>query len=558
MEPRPKAPTPNVLFVITDQQRADHAGFAGNQVVRTPNLDALASRGTVFDNAWAANPVCMPNRSSIMTGRMPSAHGVIFNDRSLEWTANTFVRMFRAAGYRTALLGKSHLQHGMSRRIAVPVPAEPTVFSPLPEGWDRIEEYERYLDRWTEADDPDDFYGFDRIRLSIDHGARVSGHHLRWALERGGRIDDLLTPHDPTAPGVDRSERWWQIYRPPYGPELHSTSFVMDQTVGFIAEATAEGRPWLAFCSFPDPHHPVTPPGPWFDRHHADAMDLPATIDDPMTGGLTHLRRVRDIAASSQNRWVTPFGAGDHHLVREMLAATYGAIEMIDDAVGRIWTSIRQLGQADNTIVVFTSDHGDMMGDHGLMLKGYMPYRGTHQVPLMLAGPGVTASQRTSSLVSSIDLAPTLLDLCSLPDFNGIQGRSLAPVLSDRAVTVQDRILTEDDCPPMVSGGYVPLKTRTVTTSSLRYTRTSDGQELLFDLTTDPNEMVNLATVDPRLRAEAVDALATALLDADDLDRFAPAGGGLTSEAILASDRRRHFWVGGWGEEEPRSAGPTG
>ena len=102
---------PNILFVITDQQRADHAGFMGNRVVRTPNLDRIATAGTVFENAWVANPVCMPNRSSIMTGRMPTAHGVIFNDRSLDWGANTFVRQFRRENYRTGLIGKSHLQH---------------------------------------------------------------------------------------------------------------------------------------------------------------------------------------------------------------------------------------------------------------------------------------------------------------------------------------------------------------------------------------------------------------------------------------------------------------
>ncbi|MDH3683766.1 MAG: sulfatase-like hydrolase/transferase, partial [Acidimicrobiia bacterium] len=121
---------PNVLFIITDQQRADHTGFSGNAVVRTPAVDALAARGTVFDNTWVSNPVCMPNRSTIMTGRMPTAHGVIFNDRSLDWNANTFVRVLRAAGYRTALIGKSHLQHGMSRNSVVPIGVEPVARSP--------------------------------------------------------------------------------------------------------------------------------------------------------------------------------------------------------------------------------------------------------------------------------------------------------------------------------------------------------------------------------------------------------------------------------------------
>ena len=112
---------PNVLFVICDQLRADHLGFAGNPVVQTPNIDALAARGTVFDQAYVNNPVCMPNRSTIMTGRMPSAHGVIFNDRSLPISATTFVGRLRDEGWRTALIGKSHLQHGESKDGVFPL-----------------------------------------------------------------------------------------------------------------------------------------------------------------------------------------------------------------------------------------------------------------------------------------------------------------------------------------------------------------------------------------------------------------------------------------------------
>ena len=110
----------------------------GNQVVQTPNLDALAARGTVFENAWVSNPVCMPNRSTILTGRMPSAHGVIFNDRSLNWHANTFVRAFRAAGYRTGLLGKSHLQHGMSKNSMVSFRGQGAEANPHAQGWIRL------------------------------------------------------------------------------------------------------------------------------------------------------------------------------------------------------------------------------------------------------------------------------------------------------------------------------------------------------------------------------------------------------------------------------------
>jgi arylsulfatase A-like enzyme len=508
---------PNVLFVITDQQRADHLGFAGNDVVRTPNLDALAERGTVFDNAWVANPVCMPNRASIVTGRLPSAHGVIFNDRSLEWGANTFVRSFRDAGWRTALIGKSHFQHGSSRNSRIPVERRPATTDCWPEGWDTLEDEERYADEpppW-----PDDFYGFGHVELTLEHGARVGGHHLHWALSHGGRHEDLVVPYSAESPAEVRSDRWWQIYRPPYGPELHSTTFVADRTVAFIESAVQAGEPWLAWASFPDPHHPITPPGEWWARHDPADMELPATIDDPMEHGLAHLRRVQHIAAGGQLSWVTPFGASDHELVREAIAGTYGTIEMIDAAVGTVLDAIDRLGQTEDTIVVFTSDHGDMMGDHGLMMKAYMPYRGTLQVPYVIATPGRSA-RRSRALVSSLDLAPTLLELAGLGGHVGMQGQSLVPVLDDPSASVRDALLIEDDAPRLLSRftGY-PEKTRTVVgADGTKFTRLSTREDLLFDLGEDPDEMAP-HTGDGTRRAAALEMLSDVMLDAADAAR---------------------------------------
>ena len=203
----------------------------------------------VFENAWVSNPVCMPNRCTMMTGRMPSAHGVIFNDRSLERDVNTFVRRFQGSGYRTGLIGKSHLQHGMSRNAVVPFRGEPSGTLPFPDGWDRIEDSERYLD--DSPDDPADFYGFDHVEFSIDHGPSVAGHHLRWALDRGGRREDLVIDLDAPAPGSDRSTHWRQIYRPPYPEELHSTAFVAERTVAFIEAAEAAGSRGSPGARFP-------------------------------------------------------------------------------------------------------------------------------------------------------------------------------------------------------------------------------------------------------------------------------------------------------------------
>ncbi len=512
---------PNVLFIITDQHRAADVGFMGNQVVRTPHLDALAARGMVFDRAWVANPICMPNRSTIMTGRMPSAHGVIFNDRSLELGAATHVRQFREAGYRTALLGKSHLQHGMSRNSVTEFDLTPTVDHGYGEGWDEMENHELYSPDST-PEFPDDFYGFGHVELAIDHGARVTGHHLTWALERGGRLDELLVPYGPESPAKRRSDRWWQVYEPPYAEEFHSTNFVTERTIDFIDDAVAAGEPFYAWASYPDPHHPMTPPGRWFDRHDPADMELPASIDDPLEHAPEYLRRFQHHSLDKQRNWVAPSGATDHELVKECIAATYGAIEFIDDGIGRILAAIEAQGQTDNTIVVFTADHGDMMGEHGLMLKGFMPFKGTHQVPFLIVDPRRSPG-RTASLGGSIDLAPTLMDLCGIPAHDGIQGRSLVPVLEDPAVSVHDHVLIEQDLRARTTGGRIPHRIRTlVSDDGSEYTRWNTGESMLYDLSVDSDELEELSHTDPARKAELDDRLVNALMEAADDSRGAP------------------------------------
>ncbi len=508
---------PNILFIITDQHRADHVGFMGNDVVRTPNLDAIAERGTVFENAWVSNPVCMPNRSTIMTGRMPSTHGVIFNDRSLEWGASTHVGQFRSAGYRTALIGKSHLQHGMSRNSMTPAKGEPAVRDSHPSGWDRLEDEEMYLD--GNPDWPDDFYGFDTTELSINHGASVTGHHYQWAMERGAKHEDLVVPQTADNPKRRGGDVWWQVYDPPYGPEFHSSSFVADRTINFIEEATAGGTPWLAWASFPDPHHPFTPPGEWFDRHNPDDMQLPATFDDPMEGAPAFLKRVQGFTVFDMNWWVALTGATSPEVTRAAMAANYGTIEMIDDRVGQIVAAIERVGQLDNTIIVFTSDHGDMMGDHGLLLKGFMHYRGTLQVPMVIADPRSSAG-RTTSLSSSIDLGSTLMERCGIEPHHGIQGVSLAPLLDDPNAAVRDSVLIEDDIdrPP----GRGPTSIRTLITNTHRYSRYNSGEDGLYELGTDDDERTNHSATNPQLRSEMVEKLTDSLIAHSDTARGAP------------------------------------
>jgi arylsulfatase A-like enzyme len=510
---------PNILFVICDQLRADHLGYAGNAVVRTPNIDSLAVTGTVFDRAYVNNPVCMPNRSTIMTGRMPSAHGVIFNDRSLEPNANTFVAQLRDAGWRTALIGKSHLQHGESRNAVADLGKTPGRTSPFADGWDTIEHDERY--ERGEVVAPDDFYGFGEIQLTLGHGAQVGAHHYQWAREQG-------IPHEVLRVGLDadsdipvRRPEWWQLHPAPYPEEIHSTNYVTERTIDFIERAEADGEPWVAWCSYPDPHHPLAPPEPWFTRHDPADMELPATFDDPGEDWAPHLHLIRSLRPARRG-WVQPFGPTPE-LTRAAIAVTYGMIEYIDAGVGRILATLDRLGATDDTIVVFTSDHGDMMGDHGLMLKLIMHFQGCLRVPLIIRAPGRSAS-RTSSLAASIDLPHTLLDLCGVAEYQGMQGTSLVPVLDDPSATVRDAVLVEDDFPSAEVGSPFPIKTRTAVTSTHRYTRDSDGFEMLYDLDRDPDELTNLATEDraPAARTAALDAMFDLMLCADDITRMEP------------------------------------
>lgn len=511
----PKAP--NVLVIITDQQRADHVGFGGNQTVNTPHLDGLAARSAVFDRAYVANPVCSPNRSSILTGRMPSSHGLIFNDRALEWGSNTFVRSLRAAGYRTGLIGKSHLQLSFDRTVMPE--AGP---SAIDDGFDddvyRYEFPERYLGD-DDPPSPDDFYGFDHVEFATDHGARMGGHHLRWARRKGAELTDVLPPLSADAPGDNKSSRWWQIYRPPYPPELHSTEFVAERTMAFIDEAHDQGSPWMAWMAFPDPHHPMTPPGEWFDRHRPEDMELPRTFGDPLDTAPPYLRAIRQRTPAQAPYWPMPFGTDDPDLVREAMASTYGMIEFVDDAIGRVLGQLETLGIADDTIVVFTSDHGDAMGDHSLMVKGSNHYQGVVRVPLTIAGPGIEPA-RVAGLVSSPDIAPTVLDLCGLRPYRGMHGVSLRPVLDDPSATVRDHVLIEDDLPPRTAALLgLPNQIRTIVTENARFTRDSLGYEQLFDLDADPDEMHDLSQTDAPRRGELVTTLLDAMMSVDDSGR---------------------------------------
>ena len=520
------AARPNIILVITDQHRPDHTGFGGNPIVQTPNLDAIAGRGTRFDRAIVANPICMPNRSTILTSRMPSVHGTRFNGIALDWGANTFVRTLRRAGYRTGLVGKAHFQnmgHGQDLAGSMfPAPGGDAMASPWPAGWDDYENIERH--RRERVEMPDDWYGFGEVELVVDHSDRCSGHYHQWLLDQGVDPDSILGP-DRRRRSVDVG--WDQIYQPGIPEELYPTTFVAQRSSALVEKAAASAtpgggaQPFFLQVSFPDPHHPFTPPGRYYDRYDPASIPLPATFDDPHEASLPHLRRMIEARGSTSPFAVAPFACTETQY-REAAAKEYGMISMIDDAIGTILETLDRSGLTDNTIIVFTSDHGDMFGDHGLMLKASMHYQGCVRVPLVIARPKAERAV-TNAFAGSIDLGPTLLELAGCEAFQGMQGHSLVPVLDDPAVSVRSRVLVEEDEMFDLLRTGRPLRMRTVITDHGRLTRYEHVAEAeVFDFVEDPDELHNLfGRPEARdLQLELMTELADAMIEhADDAPR---------------------------------------
>ena len=268
----------------------------------------------------------------------------------------------------------------------------------------------------------------------------------------------------------------------------------------------------------------MTPPGKWFDAYRPEDMTLPATRTDTLADAPEHLRMFAASHPRDQRNWVAPCGYGNDELLAQAIAATYGMISMVDEGVGKVLSRLDDLGARENTIIVFTTDHGDMMGDHGLFLKGFMHYRGTLQVPLVIDVPGRKPG-RSASLASSIDLGPTLMDLCGVTAYDGIQGSSLAPVLDDSTASVRESVLIEDDLATIAARlTRFPARTRTLLMDGHRYTRNSKGEEQLFNLKEDPDEMHDVRRSSP-VRERMATALVDSMMAADDSSRGAPATG---------------------------------
>lgn len=494
---------PNFLVIITDQQRADHLSCMGNPVLKTPHIDAIAAAGRRYEKFYVSIPICMPNRATLFTGRMPSVHGAHCNGAPLALSSNTMTELMRRAGYHTELVGKMHLQNMTGRDAMMPRPDHAGLQLPDPLA------AEARLGMWSDGSydqentrkwdaDPDHlpttpYYGFDKIDLSTMHGDVVGGAWRRWAKQHEPNLDALAGPANATP---DPRYSAPQVYRTRVPEELYPTCYVVDRTLESLDACSADpDTPFFLVASFPDPHHPFTPPGKYWDMYDPDEICVPASLNGGETGAtpaLAHIRRARD-DATANTQGTLPFAVNARE-AQETIATTYGMIAMIDDGVGQMMAWLKARGLDKNTVVIFMSDHGDFMGDHGLMLKAALHYQGLIRVPFIWAEPGMPApGQATQALHSTVDIARTILRRAGLAPFWGMQGTDLGPSLADPMQAGAEAVLIEEDGHEAALGFAAPVRVRTALTQRYRlsiYEGVDWGE--LYDLQEDPDEMVNL------------------------------------------------------------------
>jgi arylsulfatase len=447
--PEPPDAAPNVLWICTDQQRFDTIRALGNPYVRTPHLDRLVREGVAFTHAYCPAPICTPSRAAFLTGRYASTvHACSNGNERWDGAAPLVTRILADAGYDCGLAGKLHLSAASGR----------------------VERRDRQWD------------GYRVFHWSHDSRDQwPEGHAYRdWLAAQG--YDLRAMREDPAA----------------IPPAVHQTTWCTDMAIRHLDEhapaGPRAGQPWLFSLNCFDPHAPFDPPQEYLD--HFDSQRMPEPLFRESDLAAQAALAEAGVVFQNPARRPQEFGA------REVIARYYAMIELIDHNVGRLLEALERTGQRERTIIVFTSDHGEMLGDHGLLLKGCRFYEGLARVPLIWWGPGrFQAGLRSEALVELIDIFPTLLDLAGLPVPERTAGRSLLPILTGAAPADEHRPAVRCEYYRALGGRPgSPLYDRFASTyaTMLRDRRHKlvlyhgAGVGELFDLQEDPGEFENL------------------------------------------------------------------
>jgi len=487
----------NLLLITTDQQRGDC--FGGERRVRTPNLDRLAARGTRFAACITPNLVCQPARASILTGLLPLTHGVRDNGIDLPEAMGErgFAQQLAAAGWATRFVGKAHF-------------STQSLFDQVSGGESGRPENKKssrhFGPSWRGP-----YMGFQEVELlCFGHSLfrllepPYGLHYEHWFFA-DGRGPEKLALYRRGSPTQDRATLPFHSHLP---VEFHTSSWVADRTIAAIRERPRD-RPFCLWASFPDPHYPFDCPEPWASLHPEESVDLPRhrrlDLERRPWWHRAFVERRSDSSLEVGNYGFCFLAghAGEEALLRAMTANTYGMIALADRGIGRILAALDAEGLAHDTLVLVTSDHGDFLGDHGLLLKGPCAYEGLLRVGLIAAGPGVAAGQVVREPVSTLDIAPTVLERAGLSV--PLHGRSLNALLAGRpearaaALMEWDMAFLDRD---------EELRLRTVRTDRWVLTlELNSGAGELYDLQEDPEQMDNIFAGRPAVVRELTEVL---------------------------------------------------
>lgn len=439
---------PNILLIYTDQQRWDALGANGNSEIITPNLDRLAAEGNNYDHFFVNNPVCMPSRVSMLTGRYPSSLGIFTNGVPVEPDELTLPRMLSNYGYHSANFGKLHFLPHANR-----------------------DHHDVHSD-----------YGFDQLEISDEPGCYEDAYRA-WVRARAPeQLDKISCGLPPAALAWRAAMNMKETVKHPEerfpkrpipfeaDDDLTFSAFVADRTIDYLHSRQASGSPFFCIAGFYSPHSPWIAPQKFLDLYNPADFKLP-TFPDEMNA-----RRGP--------------GSCDDEELRAARHGYYAMVTELDHYVGRILEALSETGLADNTIVIFTSDHGEFLGDQLMYGKGYPAPDCISRVPLIVRRPGAAGGQTLSQLTEAVDLAPSILRWAGVQAPGHLQGEAIAETPDQPG---KEAALTE-------GVGWKALRTATH-----RYIAEADGSEKLIDLAADPGEYHNVAG-----RVEYDEALADA------------------------------------------------
>ena len=475
-----------ILLVTTDQQRYDTLGCNGGTLARTPVVDGLAASGVRYERAIPQSVVCMPSRSTILTGQHPTTHGVWMNGVPLPADAPSVAAVLHGAGYRTALVGKAHFEPYFDPFMRFAENAVSATGTTPPGGTHR---------------------GFEHLEFAT-HGVMGQLHYAKWIQSQHPEVAGMFYPAVDTdlqvnsAGGGDTGACQVHVNRVPR--EWYHTEWVADRTIAWL-DGLAADDDWFCWMSFPDPHHPWDPPESEVGRVDWRDVPLPAGYPESraereaiLDGKPRHWRLWYDGALVSNfeapAKWVPATMTADQ--VREVNARNAVECELIDEALGRVLAAVAARGWAEDLDVVFTTDHGELQGDFGLMFKGPYHVDALMRLPLVWrpapsAGGGRPVTAATVRRpVGLVDLAPTFCSIAGVEAPAWMQGQAL-PRSDEEPAT--ERVLTEWDSE--LFGVDVHLRTITRdrwVCTAYRPGTVHDGSEgELYDLVDDPLQRVN-------------------------------------------------------------------